>query len=177
MNNQRAVSASKNNNTQRTAQSLGVTLDHRVDFYALGAYWMRHTLCVVIFGCTHCVQTVHVIIFCPITDLSSWQSLQPESVCSVPICLHIWGVQSAPWDFWPGNFCWCRENNEKKWLCPLWKTFLLHPWWTQIMEKTLETCSVSFEKMMKFTLWSSWLKTRTRLHRFQNSRAVRVKDV
>ena len=54
---------SKINNTQRTAQSLGVTLDHRMDFYALGAYWMRRTLCVVIFGRIHCKQTVHLIFF------------------------------------------------------------------------------------------------------------------
>ena len=56
---------SKNNNTQtqRMAQSLSVTLDHCMDFYALGAYWMRRMLCVVIFGRNHCVQTVHLIIF------------------------------------------------------------------------------------------------------------------
>ena len=53
MNSQRAVSASKNNNTQHTAQSLSVTLVHRVDFYALDAYWMRvgrllDTLCPVL---------------------------------------------------------------------------------------------------------------------------------
>ena len=47
------------------AQSLSVTLNHRVDFYVLGAYWTRRTLCVVIFGRTRCVQTVHLIIFCP----------------------------------------------------------------------------------------------------------------
>ena len=65
MKSQCAVRATKNNNTQRTAQSLSVTLDHRVDFYTLGA-WMRRSFCVVIFGRTHCVQTVHLIIFCPI---------------------------------------------------------------------------------------------------------------
>ena len=64
MNSQRTVSASKNNNTQLTAQLLSVTSDHWVDFYVLGAYWMRRTLCVVIFGRTRCVQTVHLIIFC-----------------------------------------------------------------------------------------------------------------
>ena len=71
MNSQRPVSASKNNNTQRRAQSLGVTLDHHVDFYALGAFWMRCTLCIVIFGRTHCMQTVHLIIFCPINSVWS----------------------------------------------------------------------------------------------------------
>ena len=40
-----------------------------MDFYALGAYWMRGTLCVVSFGRTHCVQTVHLIIFYPIWGL------------------------------------------------------------------------------------------------------------
>ena len=60
MNSQLAVSASKYNNTQRTAQSLNVTLDHHVDFYVLGAYWM---LCVVIFWRTRCVQTDHLILF------------------------------------------------------------------------------------------------------------------
>ena len=38
MNSQRTVSASKNNNTQRTTQSLSVTHDHCMDFYVLGAY-------------------------------------------------------------------------------------------------------------------------------------------
>ena len=69
MNSQREVSASKDNNTQRTALSASVTLDHRVDFYALCAYWMRYTLCVVISRHTYCVQTVHLIIFCPINAL------------------------------------------------------------------------------------------------------------
>ena len=44
-------------------------LDYRVDFYMLSAYWMHRTLCVFIFGSTHCVQTVHVIIFCPIAHI------------------------------------------------------------------------------------------------------------
>ena len=65
MNSQRVWNASKNNNTEGTAQSLSVTLDNRVDFYALGAYWIRCTLCVVIFRCIHCMQTVHLIIFLP----------------------------------------------------------------------------------------------------------------
>ena len=65
MNKQRAISASKIT-TQHMAQSLSAMLDHRVDFYTLGAYWMRRTLCVVIFGRTHCMQTIHLIIFCPI---------------------------------------------------------------------------------------------------------------
>ena len=30
-----------------------------MDLNALDAYWMRCMLCVVIFGCTHRVQTVH----------------------------------------------------------------------------------------------------------------------
>ena len=32
-----------------------------MDLNALDAYWMRCMLCVVIFGCTHRVQTVHFI--------------------------------------------------------------------------------------------------------------------
>ena len=65
MNNQRAVSASKNNNTQRTAQSLSVTLDHRVDVYALGASWMGRTLCTLVLDALIAWQTVHLIIFYP----------------------------------------------------------------------------------------------------------------
>ena len=44
MNSQRKVNSAENNNTERTAQSLSVTLDNRMDFYALGAYWIRGTL-------------------------------------------------------------------------------------------------------------------------------------
>ena len=36
-----------------------------MDSQALDADWLRCTLCVVIFGCTRCVQTVHLIIFLP----------------------------------------------------------------------------------------------------------------
>ena len=65
MNSQRAVSASKNIKTQRTAQSFSVTLNFHVEFYALGAYWMRRTLWFVIYGRIYRMQTVHLIIFCP----------------------------------------------------------------------------------------------------------------
>ena len=55
MNSQCAVSASKNNNTQHTAQPLSVTLDHCVDLHVLGATaWMRRTL-----GCYFWMHSLH----------------------------------------------------------------------------------------------------------------------
>ena len=62
------VSVSKNNNTSGREQSLSAMRDHRVDFYALDAYLLYCTLCVVISRSTHCLQTVHFIIFCPISE-------------------------------------------------------------------------------------------------------------
>ena len=66
MNSQREASASKNNNTERTVQSLSVTPNNRVDFlrvwHSLDAQYTLRCY----FGRTHCVQNVHLIIFCPV---------------------------------------------------------------------------------------------------------------
>ena len=66
MNSQRAVTASEiNKNTAYGA--ISVTLDHRMNFYALDAYLLRCTQCIAIFGRIPRVQTatVHLIIFYP----------------------------------------------------------------------------------------------------------------
>ena len=68
MNNLYTVNASKNNNSHHTAQSVSVTSNGLVNQSALNAYWLHCTLCVVIFGHSHCVQTVHTIIFCPAVE-------------------------------------------------------------------------------------------------------------
>ena len=60
------MSASKNkNNKQRIALSISNPCDHHIDRHPLDASWSRHKLCVVIFGSTHCMQTVHLIISGP----------------------------------------------------------------------------------------------------------------
>ena len=78
------------------AQSLSAMMDHRVNFYALGAYWMRHTLCGIIFGLTHRVQPVNFIIFCLIVG-DWWNRSFPLyknnieislNLCAVGICQH-----------------------------------------------------------------------------------------
>ena len=107
MNSQCTVSASKNNNTHRTAQLLSVTLDHCVDFYALGAYWMRHTLCVVIFGRTHCVQTVHLIIFCPIASMPYETLPDIKGDNNFKICDKFYNL-------WSDVFALCCCYNKKK---------------------------------------------------------------
>ena len=66
MNSQHAVSASKNNNIQRTEQSIGVKRDRPLNRRVLDAYLLHCTSCVVISARTHCVQTVYLIIFHPI---------------------------------------------------------------------------------------------------------------
>ena len=71
-NSQHAVSASKNNNIRRSAQSISITHDRRVNRCTLDAYLLRCTSCVVIFARTHYVQIVHLIIFYPIVFLSPY---------------------------------------------------------------------------------------------------------
>ena len=61
-------------------------------------------------------------------------------------------------------------NAQHSWDLELSLTYNQQIWKDSDFYTSLTLCKLWVWKMMKFTLWSSWCKTWTRLHRFQNGR-------
>ena len=66
MNSLHSVSASKNDNTQHTAQLISIRWVTAHAMVVRDAYDCAVCCILLLFGHTDCVQTVHLIIFCPI---------------------------------------------------------------------------------------------------------------
>ena len=110
-----------------------------MEFYALDAYWQRYMLCIVIFGRTLSVQSVHLIIF------SSYSLAQQLGVLRIFVCIKRVVRQKTSIDrrqLMPTMAVWIHHMAySQSWLIMNWKGFQLIDmlFWNLLLYKIEQT--------------------------------------